>query len=111
MFCESFVIVNEYTYKRSMDEVWVGMKDMKDRFFEKLNANYGFTFNVDEQIRKTTFQKPTLFLCVRQDVTVDYREQLELYQLFEKILKNLKKVLTLWKTRVNITFVVNDIKT
>ena len=45
-----------------------------ERFLSELEINYAFTFDVDQIIRAADFDKPTLFLCGRQDNCVGYKD-------------------------------------
>ena len=73
-FCEYAVIANEDTYKRYISEILPGIKMSDERFLSELESNYAFSFDVDQIIRAAAFDKPTLFLCGRQDNCVGYKD-------------------------------------
>lgn len=73
-FCEYAVIANEDTYKRYISEILPGIKMSDEKFLSELESNYAFSFDVDQIIRAADFDKPTLFLCGRQDNCVGYKD-------------------------------------
>lgn len=73
-FCEYAVIANEDTYKRYISEIVPGIKMSDEKFLSELERNYAFTFDVDQIMKATVFDKPTLFLCGRQDNCVGYKD-------------------------------------
>ena len=80
LFSEYMIITNEKLYKRFEKEVISGIEQANNNFIEKLRENYSFTFNVDEEIKKINFSKPSLFIDFRQDNAVVYHD---LYNLLE----------------------------
>ncbi len=74
LFCEYAVIANEITYKRYISEILPGIKMADSKFLTELEKNYAFSFDADRVIREAVFDKPTLFLCGRQDVCVGYKD-------------------------------------
>ena len=73
-FCEYAVIANEAAYKRYISEILPGIKMADGEFISELEKNYAFSFDADRMIREAGFDKPTLFLCGRQDVCVGYKD-------------------------------------
>lgn len=73
-FCEYAVIANEITYRRYVDEVLPGLKMADEKFMSALEDRYAFSFDVDQIIHDYSFDKPTLFLCGRQDDCVGYKD-------------------------------------
>lgn len=80
LFAEYMIIANEKLYKRFEKEVISGIEQANNDFIEKLRKNYSFTFNVDGEIKKIKFSKPSLFIAGRQDNAVGYHD---LYNLLE----------------------------
>ncbi|MFW9968736.1 MAG: alpha/beta fold hydrolase [Candidatus Odinarchaeota archaeon] len=69
----SLVIQSQKTWERFREEVQSGLKIADNEFLENLfQTGYSFSFKVDQLIKK--FDKPTLFLLGRQDVSVGYRD-------------------------------------
>jgi pimeloyl-ACP methyl ester carboxylesterase len=69
----SLVIQSKKVWERFREEVQSGLKVADQEFLEKFfQEGYPFSFNVDQLIKK--FDKPTLFLLGRQDISVGYRD-------------------------------------
>ncbi len=69
----SLVIQSRDIWERYRDEVLSGLKIADHNFLEKIfPANYEFSFEIDHLIQ--LYDKPTLFLLGRQDVSVGYRD-------------------------------------
>ena len=69
----SLVIQSQKIWERYRDEVQSGLKIADNEFLNKLSqTGYPFSFNVDHLLKN--FDKPTLFLLGRQDVSVGYRD-------------------------------------
>ena len=70
---ESLVIQNREVWERYKDEVSSGVKIADQNFIYKIYpTNYSFSFKVDQLLK--LYDKPTLFLLGRQDITVGYRD-------------------------------------
>jgi len=69
----SLVIQSRDIWERYRDEVLSGLKIADQNFLAKLfPANYEFSFDVDSLLE--LYDKPTLFLLGRQDMSVGYRD-------------------------------------
>ncbi|MFW9818483.1 MAG: alpha/beta fold hydrolase [Candidatus Thorarchaeota archaeon] len=69
----SLVVQSLKIWERYKDEVQSGLKIADQVFLNTLfEKGYPFSFNIDEIMGK--FDKPTLFLLGRQDITVGYRD-------------------------------------
>lgn len=73
-FCEFAIVANAETYKRYCEEVLKGIRHANDRFVNKLDNSYSFTFDVDNIIKNIKFDKPVLFICGRQDNCVGFED-------------------------------------
>ena len=70
---ESLVIQKREVWERYKDEVSSGVKIADQNFIYKIYpTNYSFSFKVDQLLK--LYDKPTLFLLGRQDITVGYRD-------------------------------------
>ncbi len=70
---ESLVIQSRDVWERYRDEVFSGLKIVDQKFLNKIYpANYKFSIEVDQLLN--LYDKPTLFLLGRQDITVGYRD-------------------------------------
>ena len=70
---ESLVIQTREVWERYRDEVSSGVKIADQNFAYKIYpTNYSFSFKVDPLLK--LYDKPTLFLLGRQDITVGYRD-------------------------------------
>jgi pimeloyl-ACP methyl ester carboxylesterase len=70
----SFVLLNQNNWKRTMNELVVGMEASDQSFLEKIQKAYEYSFTLDEG----TFAKPSLFLVGRQDNVVGYKDAFEI---------------------------------
>ncbi|MFX0021442.1 MAG: alpha/beta fold hydrolase [Candidatus Hermodarchaeota archaeon] len=69
----SLVIQSLKIWERYKDEVQSGLKSADQAFLDTLfESGYPFSFNIDEIIGR--FDKPTLFLLGRQDMSVGYHD-------------------------------------
>ncbi|MFX0104392.1 MAG: alpha/beta fold hydrolase [Candidatus Hodarchaeota archaeon] len=70
---ESLIIQNKEVWQRYRDEVLPGLRIADQNFMDKIYpANYKFSFEIDNLLQ--LYDKPTLFLLGRQDMTVGYRD-------------------------------------
>ncbi|MFX1467362.1 MAG: alpha/beta fold hydrolase [Promethearchaeota archaeon] len=70
---ESLIVQSREVWERYEDEVFSGLKIADQNFMNTVfPANYEFSFNVDQLI--DLYDKPTLFLLGRQDISVGYRD-------------------------------------
>lgn len=70
---ESLIIQNKDVWERFRDEVLPGLKIADQNFLNSIfPTNYEFSFEVDQLI--DLYNKPTLFLLGRQDISVGYRD-------------------------------------
>ena len=69
----SLVIQSRDVWERYIDEVLSGLKIVDQNFMNRIYpSNYDFSFEVDQLLK--IYDKPTLFLLGRQDITVGYRD-------------------------------------
>ncbi len=68
------VVLNESTWVRYNQEIVSGIRIADIPFLEKVQKNYGFSFEVDQSV----FSKPSLFLMGKQDAVVGYMDALAL---------------------------------
>ncbi|MFX1378762.1 MAG: alpha/beta fold hydrolase [Promethearchaeota archaeon] len=79
----SLVIQSQKIWNRYKNEVQSGLKIADEEFLGELFQNgYPFTLNVDQLIKK--FDKPTLFLLGRQDVSVGYRDSWKIIESYPR---------------------------
>ncbi len=83
-FCDYGVVANPYTYRRFEEEFRKGVVQCDGAFIAELKAHYAFSFPADEQIARVGFEKPSLFLCGRQDVCVGYADVWPLLQSYPR---------------------------
>lgn len=70
---ESLVVQNREVWERYKDEVLSGLRIADQSFVDKIfPANYSFSFEVDHLLN--VYDKPSLFLLGRQDISVGYRD-------------------------------------
>ncbi|MFX1446305.1 MAG: alpha/beta hydrolase, partial [Promethearchaeota archaeon] len=70
---QSLVIQSRDVWERYKEEVFPGLKIADQKFLYKIfPVNYAFSFEVDELLKR--YDKPTLFLLGRQDISVGYRD-------------------------------------
>lgn len=73
-FRNNNVVLDESTWFRYNQEILRGIQIADKPFLEKVQKNYGFSFEVDQSV----FTKPSLFLLGKQDNVVGYEDALEL---------------------------------
>ncbi|KPB05994.1 alpha/beta fold hydrolase [Bacillus sp. CHD6a] len=73
-FKNKSVVLDEVTWRRYREEILSGIQSADIPFLEKVQKNYGFSFEIDQ----TEFTKPSLFLLGKQDAVVGYQDALEL---------------------------------
>ncbi|MFX0041146.1 MAG: alpha/beta fold hydrolase [Promethearchaeota archaeon] len=79
----SLVIQSQKIWERFRDEVQSGLKIADNEFLNILfETGYNFSFNVDRLIR--SFDKPTLFLLGRQDISVGYRDSWKIIESYPR---------------------------
>ena len=79
----SLVVQSLKIWERYKDEVQSGLKIADQVFLNNLSEKgYPFSFNIDEILDK--FDKPTLFLLGRQDMTVGYRDAWSIIESYPK---------------------------
>lgn len=70
---ESLIIQNKDVWERYKEEVLSGLKIVDEDFMNRVfPAKYEFSFKIDNLLQ--LYDKPTLFLLGRQDITVGYRD-------------------------------------
>ncbi|MFX0004432.1 MAG: alpha/beta fold hydrolase [Promethearchaeota archaeon] len=80
---ESLVIHSQKIWERFRDEVQSGLKIADNEFLNILfETGYNFSFNIDLLIKR--FDKPTLFLLGRQDVSVGYRDSWKIIESYPR---------------------------
>lgn len=76
------VVQTQETWKRTRDEVVVGLNAADEWFLSKLSVKgYPFSFDVDAA---PPFEKPTLILNGRQDSIVGYRDAWNIYESYPR---------------------------
>lgn len=73
-FCEYAVIADAYTYQRYRAEIDPAFRLSDAGFISRLEKNYSFTFDVDKMIAGLDYDKPSLFICGKQDDCVGYED-------------------------------------
>lgn len=73
-FLEYAVIGNKEVYHRFKQSTSTCFEEADQDFLKELDNHYAFTFDVDQIIHKHRFNKPTLFICGRQDNCVGYKD-------------------------------------
>ncbi|MFG6494741.1 alpha/beta hydrolase [Fictibacillus sp. UD] len=73
-FENNFVVLNENTWNRAMDELVVGMEAADQSFLERIQNAYGYSFEVDEG----NLANPSLFIVGRQDNVVGYKNAFDI---------------------------------
>ncbi|WP_285767396.1 alpha/beta hydrolase [Peribacillus sp. SI8-4] len=68
------IVLNEYTWLRYNEEILSGCKMNDEKFLNKVEQKYGFSFKIDQ----ADFHKPSVFLLGRQDATVGFKDALDL---------------------------------
>lgn len=81
-FCGSFVIQNEYTFRRFQNEILSGVEVSNQDFLGHMWEKYAFSFDVDSMGGK--FEKPVLLLTGRQDACVGYRDLWSIIESFPR---------------------------
>lgn len=79
-FCQFAVVADEQTYARHRAAHPKGDQAANDAFLQELKAHYAFSFDVDDQIRRSHFEKPALFLCGHQDDCTGFEDLWALIQ-------------------------------
>ncbi|MEA3318624.1 MAG: alpha/beta hydrolase [Bacillota bacterium] len=79
-FRKKSVVLNEVTWRRYREEILSGIQIADIPFLEKVQKNYGFSFEIDQ----TTVPNPSLFLLGKQDAIVGYQDALELQDRFPR---------------------------
>jgi pimeloyl-ACP methyl ester carboxylesterase len=73
-FRSNNVVLDEYTWLRYNQEILSGMNIRDQRFLDRVNKKYGFSFEIDQ----SDFNGPSIFLLGRQDSIVGYKDALAL---------------------------------
>lgn len=74
MFQRFAIVANKYTHERYVLEIEAGAQLADRTYCEHLEQHYAFSFDVDAKLHAIQYQKPTLFLCGRQDSCVGYQD-------------------------------------
>lgn len=74
LFLEYVIIGSEEVYLRYKKAVALALEETNQEFIDLLVKNYAFSFDIDKIIRDISFEKPSLFLCGRQDNCVGYKD-------------------------------------
>ncbi|MCP4539036.1 MAG: alpha/beta hydrolase [Chloroflexi bacterium] len=81
---ESFTVVqNQRTWERTRDEIMSGLDVADEDFLSRLQA-HGYPFSFDVDAVSTPFEKPTLILLGRQDVSVGYRDAWPIFENYSR---------------------------
>ncbi len=59
-FVDLAVLQTKETYQRFAKEILVGLQMMNSPFVQKLQENYAFSFEVDQEIQEKSYDKPSL---------------------------------------------------
>jgi len=107
---EALVIKNRDVWERYKEEVYSGLKIVDQDFMNRVfPANYEFSFEVDNLLQ--LYDKPTLFLLGKQDITVGYRDAWKIIENYPRatfvILDEAGHNLQIEKTNL-FTSLVND---
>lgn len=73
-FSSNNVVLDAYTWLRYNQEILSGCEIADEKFLDKVQSKYGFTFEIDQ----SDFDKPSIFFLGRQDSTVGYKDALDL---------------------------------
>jgi len=109
-FEENIVIQSPEIWERYRDEIFSGLKIADEDFLEKLfETGYAFSFEVDPLVKQ--YNKPTLFLLGRQDISVGYQDAWKIIENYPRatfvILDEAGHNLQIEKTKLFISL-VND---
>ncbi|MES5939941.1 MULTISPECIES: alpha/beta fold hydrolase [unclassified Bacillus cereus group] len=75
-FSELAVVANKNTYKRFKEEIKPGLDVANYEFIERLQKNYSLTM----EFHRKKYEKPVLLLAGRQDISVGYRDIIEIIE-------------------------------
>ncbi|WP_117170315.1 alpha/beta fold hydrolase [Paraliobacillus sediminis] len=73
-FSSNNVVLDAYTWLRYNQEILSGCEIADEKFLDKVQSKYGFTFEIDQ----SDFDKPSVFFLGRQDATVGFKDALDL---------------------------------
>jgi pimeloyl-ACP methyl ester carboxylesterase len=76
----SFVVLNQNNWDRANDELLVGMKVADQSFLDKVQKEYGYSFELDEG----TFANPSLYLVGRQDNVTGYSDAFNILEKYPR---------------------------
>ncbi|PEA80037.1 2-hydroxy-6-oxo-6-phenylhexa-2,4-dienoate hydrolase [Bacillus wiedmannii] len=75
-FSELAVVANKNTYKRFKEEIKPGLDVANYEFIERLQKNHSLTM----EFHRKKYEKPVLLLAGRQDISVGYRDIIEIIE-------------------------------
>mgnify|MGYP000846488559 CR=1 FL=1 len=77
-FVDLAILQTKETYQRFAKEILVGLQMMNAPFVQKLQENYAFSFEVDQEIQEKGYDEPSLFIAGKQDQVVGFQQLAQL---------------------------------
>ena len=77
-FVDLAILQTKETYQRFEKEILAGLQMMNAPFVQKLQENYSFSFEVDQEIQEKGYDKPSLFIAGKQDQVVGFQQLAQL---------------------------------
>ena len=77
-FVDLAILQTKETYQRFEKEILAGLQMMNAPFVQKLQENYSFSFEVDQEIQKKGYDEPSLFIAGKQDQVVGFQQLAQL---------------------------------
>ena len=77
-FVDLAILQTKETYQRFEKEILAGLQMMNVPFVQNLQENYSFSFEVDQEIQKKGYDKPSLFIAGKQDQVVGFQQLAQL---------------------------------
>ena len=65
-FVDLAILQTKETYQRFAKEILIGLQMMNVPFVQKLQENYTFSFEVDQEIQEKGYDKPSLLILGRK---------------------------------------------
>ncbi len=83
-FVDLAILQTKETYQRFEKEILAGLQMMNVPFVQNLQENYSFSFEVDQEIQKKGYDKPSLFIAGKQDQVVGFQQLAQLSHYFPR---------------------------
>ena len=77
-FVDLAILQTKETYQRFEKEILAGLQMMNTPFVQKLQENYSFSFEADQEIQKKGYDEPSLFIAGKQDQVVGFQQLAQL---------------------------------